>query len=608
MPAKPPTRSTAGRDGQRPRGGGRRPAAGPAPKRRKPVRAVSARRRLDAVLIVVLMVLSLIAGRLLQLQGVDRAAYAESAQTQQSQKVTLLAARGAITDRDGNAIAATVDARNIIADPEQISAPQIVAGKLGPILHINPTTLLLKLEVHSEYALLTPVPVSPATADAALALELPGITAQHTSRRIYPDGTLAANVVGFVGSSGQGLGGLESSYQSELAGKNGSSTYQVGANGDQIPDGGNSVVPAVEGTTLRLSLERDIQYEAQRAITKQVKATRALSGTVIVMNPNNGQLLALASSPTFNPNNVAAANPDALGDPAVTTPFEPGSVNKVITMSAALEDGLVTPRSRFVIPPSLSVAGTSFHDAEAHGTEHLTLTGILAKSSNIGAIKVAQRLGPQRLYHYLRAYGYGSRTEVGLPGESAGILPAIADWSGTSLATLAFGQGVDVTALQVADVYATIANDGVRVTPSIVEGTENAGHDYAPSPTPARTRVISPHVASELRDMLESVTTVEGTAPEAAISGYRVAGKTGTANRYNGHGGYTGAGYTATFAGMVPADDPKLVCVVVLDRPLHNYFGGAVAAPVFHTVMSFALQTMGVPPTYTKPPKAKLTW
>jgi cell division protein FtsI (penicillin-binding protein 3) len=554
------------------------------------------------------MVLSLIGGRLLQLQGVDRAAYAQSAQTQQSQKVTLLAARGTITDRNGNAIAATVDARNIIADPEQISAPQIVASQLAPVLHLDPTVLLDKLEVHSEYALLTPVPVSPAVADAVLALKQPGVTAQDTSRRIYPDGTLAANVVGFVGSTGQGLGGLESSYQATLAGKNGSSTYQVGANGDQIPDGGTSVTPAVEGTSLRLSLERDIQYEAQRAITKQVKATQALSGTVIVMNPKNGQLLALASAPTFNPNHVASANPDALGDPAVTTPFEPGSVNKVITMSAALEDGLVTPRSRFVIPPSLSVAGTQFHDAESHGTEHLTLTGILAKSSNIGAIKVAQRLGPQRLYHYLRAYGYGTTTGVGLPGESAGILPTIADWSGTSLATLAFGQGVDVTAMQVAEVYSTIANNGIRVKPSIVAGTESANHEYTPAPAPSRTRVISPTVATELRNMLESVTTVEGTAPEAAISGYRVAGKTGTANRYNGHGGYTGAGYTATFAGMVPADNPKLVAVVVLDRPLHNYFGGAVAAPVFHTVMSFALQTLGIAPTFTKPPKAKLTW
>jgi cell division protein FtsI (penicillin-binding protein 3) len=560
------------------------------------------------VLIVALMVLSLIAGRLLQLQGLDRTAYAASAQDQQLQTVTLTANRGSITDRDGHAIATTVDARDVLADPEQMPDPSVAATALAPLLHQNVATLTQRLEVHTQYALLTQTPVTPAVGNAILALKVPGITTPDTTRRVYPDGTLASNVVGFVNASGQGAGGLELGYQKALAGHSGTSTYQVGANGDPIPDGRTTLDPAVPGTNLRLTLQRDIQFEAQQAITKQVKSTRALSGTVIVMNPRNGQVLALASSPTFNPNKVAMANPQDLGDPAVSVPFEPGSVNKVITMSAALEDGLVTPDSHFVIPPSLTVAGTVFHDAESHGTEHLTLTGILAKSSNIGAIKVAERLGPERLDHYLQAYGYGKPTGIGLPGESGGILPAISTWSGTTLPTLAFGQGIDVTAMQVASVYSTIANDGIRVTPQIVAGTQVGSQRFVPSPPPARRRVISAKVSRELRDMLESVTTDEGTAPAARIAGYRVAGKTGTANRYNGHGGYTGAGYTATFAGMVPADDPKLVTVVVLDRPLHNYYGGAVAAPVFHDVMSFALQTMGIAPTFTKPPRAKLHW
>jgi cell division protein FtsI (penicillin-binding protein 3) len=357
-----------------------------------------------------------------------------------------------------------------------------------------------------------------------------------------------------------------------------------------------------------LTLQRDIQYEAQRKIDQQVKATHSLSGTVIVMDPINGQVLALASAPSFNPNHVARANSNDLGDPAVSVPFEPGSVNKVITMSAGLEDGLVTPRSRFVIPNTLSVAGTIFHDAEVHPTEHLTLTGILAESSNIGAIKVARRLGPDRLDHYLHAYGFGRPTGVGLPGESGGILPPRSQWSGTTLPTLAFGQGIDVTAMQVASVYSTIANNGIRVTPNIVEGTVASNGRLQPAAAPTTRRVISVKVATELRNMLEAVTTNEGTAPAARITGYRVAGKTGTANRYNGHGGYSGAGYTATFVGMVPADKPQLVCEVVLDRPLHNHFGGAVAAPIFHDVMSFALRTMKIPPTFTKPPKAKLTW
>jgi cell division protein FtsI (penicillin-binding protein 3) len=554
------------------------------------------------------MVLSLIAGRLLQLQGLDRTAYAASAQVQQLHTVTLVANRGAITDRDGHAIATTIDARNVIADPEQMPDPAAAATALAPLLNQKVTTLTQRLEAHTQYALLTRTPVTPAVGDAILALKVPGITTPDTTRRIYPDGSLASNVVGFVNASGQGAGGLELSYQKALAGHNGTSTFQVGANGDPIPDGRTTVDSAVPGTSLRLTLQRDIQFEAQQAIAKQVQATKALSGTVIVMNPRNGQILAMASAPGFNPNHVATSNPNNLGDPAVSDPYEPGSVNKVITMSAALQDQLVTPNSHFIIPNTYMVAGTQFHDAENHGTEHLTLTGILAESSNIGAIKVAQRLGPDRLDYYLRAFGFGKPTGVGLPGESGGILPALATWSGTTLPTLSFGQGVVVTALQIASVYSTIANNGIRVVPTIVQGTIDPHHHYIPSAAPARRRVISATTATELRNMMEAVTSNQGTAPAARIAGYRVAGKTGTASRSNGHGGYSGAGYTASFVGMVPADNPKLVCEVVLDRPIRGYYGGAVAAPVFHNVMSFALQTMGIAPTFTTPPKATLTW
>jgi cell division protein FtsI (penicillin-binding protein 3) len=362
----------------------------------------------------------------------------------------------------------------------------------------------------------------------------------------------------------------------------------------------------VSGTGLQLSLDSDLQYYAQQEIATQVKATRASSGTVIVMNPANGQVLALAVAPGFDPNHLATAKPADLGDPAITDPYEPGSVNKVITMSAGLEDGLVTPTSKFVIPPSLTVAGTPFHDAETHGTENLTLTGILAQSSNIGAIEVARELGAKRLDDYLKGYGFGKTTGLGLPGESAGILPPLSQWSGTTLPTLSFGQGVAVTAMQVASVYSTIANDGVRVTPNLVESTTDPqGHRHPMAP-PARHRVISARVAAELRAMMESVISPQGTAPEARIPGYTVAGKTGTADRSNGRGGYSG--YTASFVGMVPAEHPKLVCEVVLQQPRTDHFGGSVAGPVFHNVMGFALQTFGIAPTGTRLPKIPLTW
>lgn len=553
--------------------------------------------------------MSLIAGRLVELQGINRTAYADSAESQQLHTVTLVAKRGAITDRDGHTLAATVDARNVVADPSQMTNVAAAATTLSPVLHRSVNSITAQLSVpDSKYALLSRHPVTPSVGSQVMGLGIPGITTTDTTQRLYPDGSLASNVVGFVGSDGKGLGGLELSYQKQLAGHNGTSSYAVGADGNPIPDGSSTHDPAVPGTGIQLSIQRDIQFEAQLAIARQVAATGALSGTVVVMNPRNGQILALAVAPGFNPNHINKANPQDLGDPAVSDGYEPGSVNKVITMAAALQDKLVTPVSHFVIPPSIKVSDSTFHDAEPHGTEHLTLTGILAKSSNIGAIKVGERLGPERLDYYLRAFGFGRTTGLGLPGETAGILPALANWSGTTLPTLSFGQGVVVSAIQIASVYSTLANNGVRVTPNIVEGTVGPNHRLTPAAAPAQRRVISTKTAEELRDMMEAVVGPEGTAPEAEIPGYRVAGKTGTAARSNGHGGYSGAGYTATFAGMAPADNPKLVCEVVLDRPVHGYYGGTVAAPVFHQVMSFALQTMGIAPTFTKPPKAKLTW
>ncbi|HEX3706109.1 MAG TPA: penicillin-binding protein 2 [Mycobacteriales bacterium] len=559
------------------------------------------------MLLITMMAISLIAARLVQLQGVDRAAYAASAQEQRLHTVTLTAARGEITDRAGHPLAETVDARDIVADPSEIKHPTTEAALLAPVLSLKPKAIAKLLSGPGQYALIAPA-VSPAEGDAIDALDLVGITTPDTSRRIYPDSRLASNVVGFVGSNGQGLGGLELSYQSQLAGRNGVAHYEVGANGAPIPDGEDLVRSAEPGKDLRLTLQRDIQFEAQQAITEQVKATHALSGTVLVMNPQNGQILALAVAPGFDPNDLSKARSADLGDPAVGDAYEPGSVIKAVTVSAALQNGLVTPHSKFVIPNTYDYGGTTFHDAESHSTEHLTLTGILAYSSNIGAIQIAKRLGPQRLDAYLRDYGFGQPTGVGLPGESAGVLPALDQWSGTTLPTLAFGQGISVTAMQVASLYSTIANGGVRVTPNIVEGTTAANGKFHAAPAPSQRRVISADVAAKMRSILESVTTNEGTAPAARIPGYRIAGKTGTANRPNGHGGYTGAGYDATFVGMVPADKPKLVCEVVLERPVRGYFGGLVAAPVFKTVMSFALRTLGIAPTFTKPARAALTW
>ena len=582
----------------------RRPGAS-RPRRPTGRRLPDPKRRLEAILILSLIVLSLIAGRLVQLQGLDRSTYAAMAERQRLHTVALTAPRGEIVDRDGRPLAETVDARDVYADPEKVTDPAGEADRLAPVLGVPARTLRAQLGQKTTFVYLSRA-VTPALAGRVMDLELPGIGVLPATKRLYPSGTLASNIVGFVNADGQGVSGLEASFQQTLAGKDGVRTFEAGLSGSPIPDGEDVVRPAQPGTGVQLTIDRDIQWEAQRAITSQVHAVHADSGTVIVMDPRTGRLLALAVAPGFDPNHYSDYPLSALGDPAVSDVYEPGSVNKVITMSAALQERLFTPRSPFVVPPQLHYAGFTFNDAELHGTEHLTLAGILAKSSNIGTIEVARKVGAARLYHYLRAYGFGSPTGVGLPGDGSGLLPALSQWTASTLPTASFGQGVGVTALQVASVYATVANGGVRVTPQLVAGTIDPSGSRRAARAPERHRVISARVAKQLRDMLEAVTTNEGTAPLARIPGYRIAGKTGTANRPNNHGGYTG--YTSSFVGFGPADKPKLLVEVVLQNPRSGHFGGLVAAPVFHQVMSFALQTLRIPPTGTRPPKVTTTW
>jgi cell division protein FtsI (penicillin-binding protein 3) len=593
----PPPRARSGRGSGRPPAR-RRPAR---PRRRPP----NPRRRLEFVLIATLMVLSVIGGRLIQLQGLDRSTYARLAEDQRLNQITLTAVRGDILDRDGNPLAETVDARDVVADPTQVVGPDVTARTLAPVLNMSASTLVSLLTVPGQYSLLKHA-VTPAQGNAVLALNQPGIATPDTTKRIYPDGSLASNIVGRYTGQASTAFGLEGQDEKLLAGRNGTRIFEVGVAGDPIPDGRDVLKAPVPGTGIKLTLDSDIQYEAQRAIAAQVQATRSESGTVIVMNPSNGQILAMATAPGFDPNHITSSA--GLGNPAVTDSYEPGSVMKGVTMSAALQEGLVTPTSKFVIPPSYSVAGSTFRDAETHGTEHLTLTGILAQSSNIGAIKVGQRLGSQRLIKYVKAFGFGRYTGAQLPGESPGNVLPLAQWSGTTLPTLSFGQGIETTALQVASAYATIADNGVRVTPTMVEGHISSGR-VVPSKPPSRTRVVSASVAREMRDMLQSVTTEEGTAPEAQISGYQVAGKTGTANQINPvTGQYFGGGFVSSFIGMVPAKHPKLICEVVLEKPKTNHFGGSVAGPVFHKVMSFALQSLGIAPSRGHKPTFPLHW
>ena len=562
---------------------------------RRTARLADPRRRLRAGLIVIGAVLLVLAGRLVQLQGLEATAYAAQAERQRIRKVELPAGRGQIVDRNGVALALSVDARALYADPKLVTDAAGVAARLAPLLKLPVADLRERLQRHTRFVYLARG-LDPQLAHRIIELRLAGLATLPETRRVYPNAGLGAAVVGFVGREGGGLGGVEFRYDKELSGTPGRMLVEEAAlSGRQIPSGARDVVSPVAGTSYVLTLDRDIQWMAERALADKVRSTHAKGGTIIVMSPRTGEVLALATAPSFDPNNPTKARPEARGNPALSEVYEPGSINKVITAAAALESGIVTPSTPVVVGQSVRVADKTFTDVHFGGTRTLSFTGVIAKSSNVGTIQVAQRLGSERLYEYLRRFGFGEKTGVRFPGESAGLMPHYKVWSGSQVGTVPIGQGVSVTALQIASAYATVANGGVRVTPSLVRGTVGRDGRLVPGPAPARTAVVSPKTAAELTAMLEAAVTKEGTAYAARIDGYRVAGKTGTARKVRPDGrGY--AGYMSSFIGFAPADKPELVVAVTLNEPV-PIFGGVVAAPVFRSVMGFALSTLRIPPT-----------
>ncbi|MER7985914.1 penicillin-binding protein 2 [Streptomyces noursei] len=631
-PARPGARPAAAR---RPAAQGRpRPAGGP-------LRPVSPRPRLRLIAVALTLVMLAFVIRLVQVQGVDAAAYAAKANENRYVPVTLAAERGAITDRNGVDLATTVDAYDITADPSLLApdkikikdAPQQAAALLAPILDEPEATLAAKLDrPTSRYVLLarqrTPQ-VWKQIKDLRTALDakaaaapksaprpdvLVGIFADKHSKRVYPGGDLAAGVLGFVNGTGKGAGGLEAQLNKELAGKDGKLVYAQ-SGGRRVPTADTQEHPAVPGTDVQLTIDRDIQWAAQQAISQQVQKSDADRGYVVVQDTRTGQVLALANAPGFDPNDLSKAGPDTLGNPALTDAFEPGSTSKLMTMAAVLQEGAATPLTRVTVPNRLHRGDRLFADDVDHDTWHLTLNGVLAKSSNIGTILAAGQLGTtqpqanQVLYSYLRKFGIGQPTGLGFPGETDGILAKPQDWNTSQQYTIPFGQGLSLNAVQAASVYSTIANGGERIVPTLVRGTTGPDGRYAPAPEPARNRVVSEKTASTLATMLESVVTDdEGTGAKAKIDGYRVGGKTGTSNRVDPKTGRY-HGYTASFAGFAPADKPRITVYCAVQNPKRgSYFGGQVCGPIFQQVMAFALKTLQVPPTGAQPPRLPVTF
>ncbi|MFB7448672.1 penicillin-binding transpeptidase domain-containing protein [Streptomyces sp. NPDC056194] len=633
-PARPRTASAGGRaPGARPARSAPRPAAKRPPARQpRTIRLGNPRPRLRLISLGLTLVMLVFVVRLLQVQAVDASAYAAKADKYRFQEYTLSAERGEITDRNGIALADSVDAYDITADPKLFTreesktadAPEQAAALLAPILGKEPAELAKKLRTpKSRYTLLarkqTPqvwnqikdlkrVYGQKAQAVGGNGINLlGGILSEPSTKRVYPNGELAAGILGYVNAEGRGAGGLESMLDQELAGKDGKIRFTQ-SGGRQVPTAGSQGTPAVPGSDIELTIDRDIQWAAQQAITEQVKKSKADRGYVVVQNARTGEVLAMANAPGFDPNDLSAANAAAMGNAALQDAYEPGSTSKVMSMAAVLEEGKAAPDTHVTVPNRLHRGDRLFKDDIDHRTWYLTLNGVLAKSSNIGTILATGQLGKTQaesnrvLYSYLRKFGIGSPTGLHYPGETPGILAKPQDWSTSQQYTIPFGQGLSVSAMQAASVYSTIANGGVRIEPTLVRGTKGPDGRFTAAPAPKESRVISEKTSKTLARMLESVVKDrEGTGTKAAIPGYRVAGKTGTANRVDPElGRYKG--YTASFAGFAPADDPQITVYCAIQNPTKgSYFGGQICGPIYKKVMEFALKTLHVAPTGSAP-------
>ena len=404
---------------------------------------------------------------------------------------------------------------------------------------------------------------------------------------------------------GEPGGGVELMMEKHLEGRPGLRTFEQGLDGTIIPVGETSLKPAVDGNDVTLTINSSLQWYAQNALAQRIKATKAASGTVVIQDVKSGNLLAVASYPSFDPSADIGKKGAQLSNVAFSDVFEPGSTSKIMTIAAALEEGTVTPSTPVVIPNRLPRYDASFKDSHEHPTLYRTVAGTLAESSNIGTILVSETMKPKTLESYFRKFGLGARSGTGYPGESGGLLESSKTWSGTKKATVAFGQGISVTAIQAASVFQTIANDGVRVAPRLVDSVTEADGTVTETPKSASRRVVSHQTAADVSRMLEGVVSPDGTAEEAQIPGYRVAGKTGTADYYDfDKKGYSGR--TASFIGYAPADDPQIVVAVIIQKPTYPFFGGYVSGPVFKDVTTYALQELKIPPTGQKPPTITL--
>ena len=573
--------------------------------------------------VVIFLVLVVAAAQLFNLQISNAAGLRAEAAGQLKVTDVQKAVRGSIIDRNDDKLAFTIEARALTFQPVRVRKEleeakakdpdepdpddrlREIADEIATRLNNKPDakTVLRKLTSKDTFAYLARA-VDPAVAEAIMD-KFPEVGSERQDIRQYPGGSLAANIVGGIDWDGHGLLGLEDSMDAKLAGADGSVTYDRGSDGVMIPGSMRNRHEAVDGSTVQLTLDDDIQFYVQQQVQQVKDVSGAGNVSAVVLDAKSGEVLAMANDNTFDPSqDVGRQGHRQMGNPAVSSPFEPGSVNKIVTAATAIELGLTNPDEVLSVPGSIDMGGVTVRDAWQHGVDSYTTTGVFGKSSNVGTLMLAQRIGPERFYDMLGKFGLGQRTGIGLPGESAGLVPPIDQWSGSSFANLPIGQGLSMTLLQMTGMYQAIANDGVRVPPRIIKSTIAADGTRTTEERPEEIRVVSPETAAAVRNLLRATVqrdprgVQQGTGWQAAVEGYQVAGKTGTAQQINPNCGcYYDDHYWITFAGMAPSDNPRYVVGIMADNPHRTADGqpGTTMAPLFHNIASWLLQRENVP-------------
>ncbi len=536
------------------------------------------------------------AARLVIVQVVEAGKFDALAARQRERVIDFPARRGVIFDRNGESLAISLAHTMVFTDPAHVEDPVGAAAELAKLLKEDPALLEAKLRgsVPGDRFEYLARQVDPDLTRKIKALEIPGVYFEDEPKRYYPGSRLGSHLLGFVNVEGTAFGGIEGAYDGILRGEPGQMTLEQAPAGLALPQTDSTHTRSQPGRSLFLTIDKEIQYFAEHALAEALASYSADGGSAIVMRVGTGEILAMANLPTFNANSPGDAPPEAQRNRAVTDVYEPGSAFKIVTASAALEEGIVTPKTRFTVADQMQVADRVIHDSHPHPTERMTVSEIIEQSSNVGTVQIGLKLGGRKLDRYMKAFGFGSKTGLDFPGESAGIMIPRSEWSGSTIATLPIGQGVAVTPLQMAAAYQTIANDGVWVEPKLLYSTMDAAGSIETAAAPARRAVISPETAAKMQRILTRVVKV-GTGIEAQVPGYQIAGKTGTAQKPLPTGGY-GASYVGSFGGFAPASRPEIVVFVMLDEP-SPIWGGVTAAPTFRSIAEFTLRHLGVSPT-----------